>query len=479
MKSGKARIALMVALVLVLVLVGGVVAILRTADGVSRTSVVAYFANSNGIYEGDNVVILGVPVGKIEKIEPQPTRVKISFWFNDKYRAPANVKAVILSPSLVTARAIELTPAYDAGPALQNHTVIPQDRTAVPVEFDDLRAQLERLTDTLQPTQPGGVSTLGAFVNTAAANLRGQGTDIRQTLTRLAQAISALGDHSDDLFGTFQNLATLVSALQDSTDIMSDLNRNLAGATHLLANDPDEVANAVRDLNDVANEVTTFVADNRESLGTTSDKLAAVSTAVVESLDDIKQTLHIAPTSFQNYLNTYQPAQGALTGNLALNNFANPLQFLCGAVQAASRLGAEQAAKLCVQYLAPIIKNRQFNFPPFGENLFVGAQARPNEITYSEDWLRPDYIPPGGGQGNAPFAAEAPGPGSSQPAPGGPLPPPNQIFNNFGEPANPYHGQPPFVPARPPTPIAADPPPIETDPAAGLTGMMIPPGGGQ
>ena len=40
--------------------------------------------------------------------------------------------------------------------------VIPQDRTAVPVEWDDIRAQLVRLTDMLQPTKPGGVSTLGA-----------------------------------------------------------------------------------------------------------------------------------------------------------------------------------------------------------------------------------------------------------------------------------------------------------------------------
>ena len=47
-------------------------------------------------------------------------------------------------------------------------------------------------------------------------------------------------------------------------------------------------------------------------------------------------------------------------------------------------------AKLCVQYLAPIIKNRQYNFPPLGVNPFVGASARPNELTYSENRLRPD-----------------------------------------------------------------------------------------
>ena len=53
-------------------------------------------------------------------------------------------------------------------------------------------------------------------------------------------------------------------------------------------------------------------------------------------------------------------------------------------------MGAEQSSKLCVQYLAPIIKNRQYNYPPLGINPFVGSPARPNEITYSEDWLQPD-----------------------------------------------------------------------------------------
>ncbi|MDQ2636294.1 MAG: MCE family protein, partial [Actinomycetota bacterium] len=330
----------------------------------------------------------------IEKIEPEPDRVKISFWYESKYRVPADAKAVILSPTLITARAIQLTPAYTTGPVMHDDATIPQDRTAVPVEWDDLRIQLEKLTETLQPTEPGGVSTLGGFVSTAADNLRGQGTNIRDSLTKLSRALASLGDHSDDLFSSIKNLSTLVSALENSDDLLTTLNQNLAAATRLVANDPNEVGDAIRDLSDVADDATQFVVENREALGVTSDKVASVSNAVVESIDDIKQALHVFPTTAQNFVNIYQPAQGTLTGILAANNFANPVQFLCGAIQAASQLGAEQSAKLCVQYLAPIIKNRQFNFPPLGMNPFVGATARPNELTYSEDWLRPDYIPP-------------------------------------------------------------------------------------
>jgi phospholipid/cholesterol/gamma-HCH transport system substrate-binding protein len=404
----------------------------------SRTHLVAYFENSNGIFPGDQIRILGVPVGEIDSIEPQPTRAKITFWVKDKYKVPADAEAVILAPQLVTARAIQLTPVYTGGPVMADGAVIPEDRTAVPVEWDELRVQLEKLTTMLQPTAPGGVSTLGALINTSADNLRGQGTSIRDTVIKMSQAFSVLGDHSDDLFSSVKNVSTLVSALQSSSDLMAQLNRNLASVSGLLANDPHEVGRALDDLNTAVGDVQTFVADNRETLGVTSDKLTSVSQALVDRLDDVKQVLHLSPGTLQGLSNIYQPAQASLSTTPVINNFANPLEFLCGAVQAASRLGAEQSSKLCVQYLAPIVKNRQMNFPPIGLNLFVGAQARPNEITYSEDGMRPDHVPP-------------------QAAP-------------------PAEGVPPAEAA----PLAAEAPPapLATDPAAGLPGLMVPPGEG-
>ena len=379
---------------LIAVLLAGMFVTLRLGERASRTEVVAYFDNTNGLFAGDDVRIRGVRVGRVITIEPQPLRAKVTFWFDRRHKVPADAKAVILSPQLVTGRAIQLTPPYSGGPAMTDGAVISQQRTAVPVEWDDIRAQLERLTDLLQPTKPGGVSTLGALINTASDNLRGQGGSIRDTVLRLSQTVSVLSDHRQDLFGTVRNLATLVSALRDSGDLLGQLNVNLAAVSALLADDPGKVSRAIEDLNAVVGDVGDFVAENREPIGIASDRLASISVAVAESLDDLKQTLHLAPTVAANFNNIYEPANGSLTGALQVNNFANPISFLCGAIQAASRLGAEQASKLCVQYLAPIVKNRQYNFPPLGENLFVGAQARPNEVTYSEEWLRPDYVPP-------------------------------------------------------------------------------------
>jgi phospholipid/cholesterol/gamma-HCH transport system substrate-binding protein len=419
---------------LVVVLLAGIGAVISSPP-IGRTHVVAYFDNSNGIFVGDDVVVLGVKVGEIEIIEPQPERAKITFWVDDEYQVPADAGAAILSAKLITSRAIQLTPAYTGGPAMADGAVIPQGRTVVPVEFDDFREQLEKLTESLQPVQPGGVSPLGDIVNTAADNLRGEGKNIRTTIIELSQAISALGDRSTDIFDTVKNLSTLVSALRDNADLMRELNHNLAAITSLLANNPDEVGRAVEDLNTAVTDVSGFVADNREAIGITSDKLASITTALNDSLGDVKQNLHVLPNALQNFLNIYDPAHGAISGILTFNNFANPITFLCGAIQAASRLNGEQAAKLCVQYLAPIVKNRQYNFPPIGGNPFVGARARPNELTYSEDWMRPDYRP--------------------MPPVGMPDPPPAAASS------------------APAAPTLAAESSVSTDPADGLPGLMV------
>ena len=123
------------AVTLVLLLAAGVTVAGRSMwQAAHRTHITAYFDNTNGVFVGDEVRILGVPVGAIEKIQPQPQRAAVSFWIDRKYRVPADARAVILAPQLVTARAIQLTPAYTGGPALADGAVIPQDRTAVPME---------------------------------------------------------------------------------------------------------------------------------------------------------------------------------------------------------------------------------------------------------------------------------------------------------------------------------------------------------
>ena len=111
------RIATAASLVVILALAITVVAT-PWWDRINKDTFAAYFANANGLYTGDEVRILGVAVGTVDAIDPQPGRTKVTFSVDSQYPVPADVQAAILSPSLVSARAIQLVPAYSGGPKL-------------------------------------------------------------------------------------------------------------------------------------------------------------------------------------------------------------------------------------------------------------------------------------------------------------------------------------------------------------------------
>ncbi len=60
------------------------------------------------------------------------------------------------------------------------------------------------------------------------------------------------------------------------------------------------------------------------------------------------------------------------------------MELICSAIQAGSRLGYQESAELCAQYLAPILDAIKFNFLPFGTNQLHTAMTLPKQIAYSE-----------------------------------------------------------------------------------------------
>ena len=121
-------------LVVVLALVVGYVG-WRLYEKLTNNTVVAYFPAANALYAGDKVQIMGLRVGAIDKIEPSGDKMKVTFHYENKYKVPANASAVILNPTLVASRSIQLEPPYKGGPVLADNAVIPMERTQVPVEW--------------------------------------------------------------------------------------------------------------------------------------------------------------------------------------------------------------------------------------------------------------------------------------------------------------------------------------------------------
>jgi phospholipid/cholesterol/gamma-HCH transport system substrate-binding protein len=360
----------------------------------TTNTVVAYFPEALALYPGDRVQIMGVQVGKIEKIEPAGDKMKVTFNYQNKYKVPADATATILNPSLVASRVIQLAPPYTGGKVMENNAVIPIDRTQVPVEWDDLRNQISDIVTKLGPTPEQPKGPFGDVLESFANGLEGKGEQINTTFKALSDAVTALNEGRGDFFAVLKSLALFVNALHKSDQQLVALNNDLATFTNSFSNSDQEVAKAVKDIDALLTTARKFVNDNGSVLSKDINNLSEVTTQVLQpdSRNGLETVLHVYPNLAANLQNIYHPTHGALVAIPTVASFANPLQFICSAIQSGSRLGYQDSAEMCAEYLAPIMDAIKFNFPPFGVNQFSTAETLPKYVAYSEERLRP---PPG------------------------------------------------------------------------------------
>src|SRR3954470_1188262 len=125
-----AVIAGVVAAALVLMLA---VVVWRRGDVKTAT---AYFSRTVHLFPGSDVVVLGVKIGSVRKVEPEGSRVRGTFDYKASQKIPADVHAIIIEPTIVADRVLQLAPAYSGGPVLDSPGSIPESHTGIPVELD-------------------------------------------------------------------------------------------------------------------------------------------------------------------------------------------------------------------------------------------------------------------------------------------------------------------------------------------------------
>ncbi|MCB0945935.1 MAG: MCE family protein, partial [Mycobacterium sp.] len=254
-------------------------------------------------------------------------------------------------------RVIQLGPPYTGGPVLADNAVIPLERTQIPMEWDDLRNQLSDIITELGPTPEQPKGPFGDALESFANGLDGKGKQINTTLTALSNAVTALNEGRGDFFAVAKSLALFVNALHNSDQQFVALNNDLATFTNSFTNSDQELATALKDINTLLTTARKFIDDNGSVLSKDINNLAEVTNAILqpEPRNGLETVLHVYPNLSANFQNIYHPTHGALVSVPTVASFANPMQLLCSAIQADSRLGYQDSAELCAEYLAPIL----------------------------------------------------------------------------------------------------------------------------
>ncbi|MDO3650529.1 MCE family protein [Nocardia mangyaensis] len=357
------------------------------ATGGGKNTVTAAFTSTTGLYQGDEVRVLGVTVGSIDSIEPGKGQSQVRMSIDSSVDLPAEARAVIIAPSLVSARFVQLAPAYTGGPKLADGAQIPIERTAVPVEWDEIKAELTNLSVALGPVGDDEQGSFGRFIDTAADNLDGNGQKFRDTLRELSATVTTLSDGRNDLFGTIRNLQQFVEVLSASNEQIVQFSGRLASVSSVLAGASEELGVGLEALDVALADVQRFLEGSGGELTEGVERLADVTQTLVDKRPEIERVLHSGPTAMVNFYQLYKPAQGSLTGAVALNNSASPLSFLCGSIRAIENNDSDRSADLCAEFIAPVISSLAMNYVPIMANPASGVTAFPEQLVYSEPGL--------------------------------------------------------------------------------------------
>jgi phospholipid/cholesterol/gamma-HCH transport system substrate-binding protein len=296
----------------------------------SGRTVTAYLRSAVAVYPDNPVVILGVPVGRITSVQPQGRLVKVVMTVDRSVDVPAGASAVVLEPSLVAGRSIQLTPAYTGGPTMPDGGVIPVQRTAVPLGIDDLARAANDLATVLGPH---GVNRQGAVsdaLDVAAANLRGNGQAINNTIGDVAELSETLAGSRQQLFTTVTQLQSFVSTLAANDAQVRQFTTQLADVSSYLAGERGDLGAALRELSLALGEVAGFVQDNRAVLKSNVDRLSEVTAVLVRQREALGQIIDIAPTALSNLNNAYNASSGTLDTRLNIEELrAPPILLVC------------------------------------------------------------------------------------------------------------------------------------------------------
>ncbi|MFE7722672.1 MCE family protein [Nocardia rhizosphaerihabitans] len=291
--------------------------------------VTAYFSNSVGLYSGDRVVLRGVPIGEVDDVTPIGDRVRVTMHFDSSHPVSADTRAVIVAPTLVSGRYVQLIPKRGDEPELRDGAEIPLERTAVPVEYDEIKRQVTELSTQLGPMVDDPTGSLARFVDVTSETLGGDGPTLKDTLVNLSKAMQTLADGGPDLFATVRNLQLVISALAANDAQVRNFVGQLAGVSNLLNDNRTQLNSALHAVEAMLPEIRDIIAENRDALNQDVSSLTRITSLLVARQDDLAQVLHVAPTVIDDLYNIYDPASKSATANLNLPDFPDPMSLIC------------------------------------------------------------------------------------------------------------------------------------------------------
>lgn len=265
-----------------------------------------------GVYEDGSVTYHGVDVGTIDRVEPTPDGVQLVLTIDGDQKIPANAHASIRMLSGLGEQYVDLVPTSADGPMLRDGSVIPEDRTSVPVPVGQALASGQKLLEDLDPDDLQAVQTL----------LADAFADVTPELKRL---VSSGQDLTEALIagqpGTKQLINDGRTVLRAGNASSDDLRRYVTALDKLskrFAESDSDIDTLLADGGDALDDIEELVTEGSGPFKDLMDGTGSAGTAMERNSAALRALFAILPSVSSKLARV--PRNGSLTGALTLND---------------------------------------------------------------------------------------------------------------------------------------------------------------
>jgi virulence factor Mce-like protein len=291
-----------VAVVAVAVLVVGYI-VVRALLATPTNTVTADFPEAPGVYVGNHVDVLGIPVGTVTAVTPHPTYVAVVMQVDSGVKIPARAIAALMAPDLVNDRYIQLDPVYRHGAVLADHGVIPMSRTALPQSVDQTISELDQLIQALGPMGANRSGALSRFVHDVAQTVGRNGPSFHTTVLALGQALKALSNDGPTITSLLDNAGAFTSEAAANDQEFQSFANDLASASGLLASEGSNIGTSLSSLKQVLGEVSGYINGNVGAIGTVINNVNSFTARVLSQQQQLSQAFAYGGLVLQNLNN--------------------------------------------------------------------------------------------------------------------------------------------------------------------------------
>ena len=285
--------------------------------GSSSTTLTAQFAEAPGLYPGNHVDVLGIPVGSVTRVKPQAGYVLVTMSVQSNLKLPANAGAVIMAPTVVADRFVQLTPPYQGGPVMPKGSVIPMGRTAIPQSVDAVFAALENLANQLGPNGINKTGVLTDLVHQLAVQFGNSGPDFNSAIVNVSGALHGFAQNSTQLTDLLNSLGNLTKQLGDNSATYASFTNDLAAVSSILAADRSDLGSVLSSLQQFFLNLNAFIQADGSRLGSSIKDLDTFAHALANQQQTLAKVLDLSPLDLQNLDNAIDksaPGGPALRG---------------------------------------------------------------------------------------------------------------------------------------------------------------------